>query len=213
MNELRPYYPDGLPQRSALDSATARHVLQTVVGIPETVYTEGVDISQVGQFRVEQVGEAIQLVSRELMDEEGTVVAKPGVSPVTGQSLHFVRKNAAQDFPEGSLRLITYHSSISGEYVADPTDIRLTLLSPDGEKRRVESALPLADQTPIMRGSFPPFTDFRDPSFILDDPDPRSMELYRKSWRGARWTSANLLNWGTLIMPEHIDGRTPIEGS
>lgn len=217
-----------LPSREPVDLATARVILQTIVDTHENTFTEGSDLTKAGSYGIEQIREALTLVSQDIMQTMGVN--------------QFGRSHAEKQTPNGKLSLIVRHRLYKKdgfrklkplEVLEEPLDIddghEWDLLEGEGIKtgepaflkmyltaknddRVLLAELPLKENIPAGLATNVGFYDYRDGGRMVSMYDYTygsegfSIDGFRHMWRGFRWVSTNMLNWnGDFKLPEDLN--------
>lgn len=172
--------------REPLDLATARVVLATVVRTHENTLTEASNLTKVGIYDIDQVREALNLVSRDIMS---------GISWVEKQT------------QSGRLMLFVYHLSGEDSKTEEPESLYMSLTNAGGFV--LESEVPLRQSDSWVRQDAVRFSDFRRGVNVVSMYDIKkkfSIDSFRHIWRGMRWLSANMLDWsGDFKLPEDLE--------
>lgn len=222
-----------LPSRESVDLATARVILQAVVDTHENTFTEGSDLTRAGSYDIEQIRQALALVSQDIMQTRGVN--------------QFGRSHAEKQTPHGILSLVVRHRLYKkdGSRKFKPLDVlEEPLDTADGDKwdflegegiktgkpaflkmyltaknddRVLLSELPLEDVIPAGLATSVGFYDYRDGGRMVSMYDYTygsegfSIDGFKHMWRGLRWVSTNMLNWNEdFKLPEDLDKSLPL---
>lgn len=178
-----------LPIRDFLDLDAARLVLEAVVGVHERTLTETSDLTKIGCYSTDQIREALDLVSQNIMASSGNENRTEKQTPYGKLSL-LVRRQIDKNLKYGEPENLYMSLNKSGRYV-------------------LESEVPLGQGGSQFRQYAVRFSDFRQEVKVISMYNIRqdfSIEKFKHIWRGMRWLSANMLDWnGKFRLPEDLD--------
>lgn len=181
-----------------IDLDAARSILQAVVTIHENSFFEDSDLSRVGIYHIDQVMQALQVVSEDVMNSNNGNFYKLSV-------VEMLKKPTSH----GTLALsVSYELTHTSEQYKKPVNLSMSLLN---GKFVLESVIPLRHSDDRFNQNEIRFVDFRRGVRMVSMYDMKqsfSIDKFRYIWRGMRWLIANMLDWdGDLKFPEDLDNR------
>ena len=203
------------PREMNLD--IARSVLQAIAVFQEESMTESSPLDKIGNYSIEDVRQAFQLVGENLLlrhevtsgDKNGKTLKKEDP-----QGHVFLRFNYKPKGRNPSIDEIYDKTTDFDEMTG--VDLDLTSVFPDGHLRNLMSFdFSLRDPESELDLIFINFQDGRDSENVRhinykDIIETFNLNDYRFMIRGLRWLSINMLKWEDkgLIMPEQLNNST-----
>lgn len=168
----------------------ARKVLQTLVITHEDLIVDESNLDSVNGLEVYTVRKSLWIVAQDLGANKGAIRKRTQLGWLTLSIKYIFKDKEKTDIP-GNIYMDLIND---GLYV-------------------LESEFPLTDSDSWFLQQSVRFSDFRygkDVTTVYTLQKNFELRHFRKIWRGARWLSANMLEWSDsrVLLPEEIDNKS-----